>query len=172
MSPQWNQLLGGTLFLWGLGSFDREVIELLQPFVAARNSYVGGICRVSETDTDALINRLIGIFDIPFVAIEGKNRITTIAIVPGCGDVVDMQKGTIVHMPPCHESTVAPPFATSVELCIFLPARKTPPRISTKPANRLQWISSFNSVYPQTSALAGTKYVTIVANSGLPFWIM
>lgn len=69
--------------------------ELIQPFIAYGNGYVGGICRVKETNTAALINRLTTIFDIPYVDFEGKSRdrIETIAIVPGCGDVVSDMKG-------------------------------------------------------------------------------
>lgn len=68
---------------------------LIQPFIPHGNGHVGGIFRVKETNTDELITQLTAIFDIPYTDFEGirHTSIDTVAIVPGCGDVVhDMQE--------------------------------------------------------------------------------
>ncbi|MGG1660485.1 Nif3-like dinuclear metal center hexameric protein [Brevibacillus sp. NRS-1366] len=69
--------------------------EMIRPFIPYGNGHVGHICRIKETDTDSLCFQLRLLFDIPYVDFGGKRReqIQTIAIVPGCGDVVkDMQE--------------------------------------------------------------------------------
>lgn len=64
--------------------------EWIRPFLPFGNGHIGGICKIQETSTVGLTDRLREIFDIPYVDFEGKtlDRIDKIAIVPGCGDVV------------------------------------------------------------------------------------
>ncbi|CAJ1004342.1 MULTISPECIES: Nif3-like dinuclear metal center hexameric protein [Brevibacillus] len=83
---------------WPLGT-GGAIMEALQaepikPFCPAGNGHVGMICRVTATDTRSLIDRLITLFDIPYVDFEGKERarIERIAILPGCGDVAAMMR--------------------------------------------------------------------------------
>jgi len=69
--------------------------EMIRPFLPFGNGHIGMICRIQETNTAGICDRLRQIFDIPYVDFEGKTleSIHTIAIVPGCGDVVrDMQE--------------------------------------------------------------------------------
>lgn len=63
-------------------------------FYSDENGSVGAICEVHESTTDELIKFLEEIFDIPYVDFEGKNltSIRTVAIIAGCGDVVDRMK--------------------------------------------------------------------------------
>jgi putative NIF3 family GTP cyclohydrolase 1 type 2 len=55
---------------------------------------VGAICKIPPTSTDGLIQQLQNIFEIPYVDFEGKvlHSIRTVAIVAGCGDVVERMK--------------------------------------------------------------------------------
>lgn len=49
---------------------------------------------INQTDTNTLISELLEIFHIPYVDFEGKNlqAIEKVAIVAGCGDVVDWMR--------------------------------------------------------------------------------
>lgn len=49
---------------------------------------------INKTNTDQLMTNLLHIFDIPYVDFEGQKRenIEHVAIVAGCGDVVDWMK--------------------------------------------------------------------------------
>ncbi len=68
--------------------------EFMEPFWEAGNGHAGMICQVQKTTTDELIDRLTTIFDIPYVDLEGKRHdsIERIAIVAGCGDVVEAMR--------------------------------------------------------------------------------
>ncbi|MCL6600686.1 MAG: Nif3-like dinuclear metal center hexameric protein [Alicyclobacillus macrosporangiidus] len=63
-------------------------------FYSDEHGSVGAICEIPETSTDQLCDRLKEIFQIPYVDFEGKHhdRIRTVAVVAGCGDVVDRMK--------------------------------------------------------------------------------
>ena len=52
------------------------------------------VCNIANTNTDQLIERLIELFEIPYVDFEGQklNDIQKIAIVAGCGDKVQWMK--------------------------------------------------------------------------------
>ena len=57
------------------------------------------LCRIDGTSTETLLKQVTELFDIPYADFEGKrhHRIQTIAIVPGCGDVVaDMQEAELL----------------------------------------------------------------------------
>jgi putative NIF3 family GTP cyclohydrolase 1 type 2 len=59
----------------------------------AKNEFVL-YCKIEKTNTDKLMADLEDIFDIPYTDFEGKSLhdIEKIAIVAGCGDVVDWMK--------------------------------------------------------------------------------
>ncbi|WP_316569332.1 Nif3-like dinuclear metal center hexameric protein [Neobacillus sp. YIM B06451] len=61
--------------------------------VRAKSEYVL-YCTIEKTSTDNLIADLETIFEIPYVDFEGKKKtdIEKIAVVAGCGDVVDWMK--------------------------------------------------------------------------------
>jgi len=56
------------------------------------NYYNGSLCAIAPTSTDALIDALLHIFEIPYVDFIGKRheRIDRIAIIPGSADKVDI----------------------------------------------------------------------------------
>lgn len=66
--------------------FDNDTISSINDYVLYGT--------IERTNTDNLISSLTDIFDIPYVDFEGKklNDIQHIAIVAGCGDVVDWMK--------------------------------------------------------------------------------
>ncbi|WP_103108097.1 Nif3-like dinuclear metal center hexameric protein [Brevibacillus reuszeri] len=73
--------------------------KIIRPFVPYGNGYVGHICRIDETSTETLLKQVTELFDIPYADFEGKRHdlLHTIAIVPGCGDVVaDMQEAELL----------------------------------------------------------------------------
>ncbi|SFU99091.1 Nif3-like dinuclear metal center hexameric protein [Alicyclobacillus macrosporangiidus] len=63
-------------------------------FYSDEHGSVGAICEISELSTDQLCERLKAIFEIPYVDFEGRyhDQVQTVAIVAGCGDVVDRMK--------------------------------------------------------------------------------
>ncbi|CRK80844.1 NIF3-related protein [Neobacillus massiliamazoniensis] len=56
-------------------------------------------CTIEKTNTNELVSTLKEIFDIPYVDFEGQNlsNIQKIAIVAGCGDVVEWMKEAEDH---------------------------------------------------------------------------
>ncbi len=63
-------------------------------FYSDEHGSVGVLCEISESSTDQLCEHLREIFEIPYVDFEGQrhDRIRTVAVVAGCGDVVDRMK--------------------------------------------------------------------------------
>jgi putative NIF3 family GTP cyclohydrolase 1 type 2 len=67
-------------------ALDAKMIETIEDYIV--------ICKINKMNTQEFISIVIDIFNIPYVDFEGvmKNTIETIAIVAGCGDVVDWMK--------------------------------------------------------------------------------
>lgn len=63
-------------------------------FYSDERGSVGAICELDEMPTDQLIKRCEEIFDLPYLDFEGlqHQNIKRIAIVAGCGDVVNVMK--------------------------------------------------------------------------------
>ncbi|OOC62613.1 Nif3-like dinuclear metal center hexameric protein [Paenibacillus ihbetae] len=68
--------------------------KIVDEFCPYGNGFAGLICDITLTSTDELIDRLLPLFEIPYVDFEGKKhkRIQRIAIIAGCGDVVSDMK--------------------------------------------------------------------------------
>ncbi|MEK3779307.1 Nif3-like dinuclear metal center hexameric protein [Paenibacillus sp. FSL R5-0810] len=68
--------------------------EIVDEFCPYGNGYAGVICDIDLTSTDELIDRLLPLFEVPYVDFEGikHKRIQRIAIIAGCGDVVSDMK--------------------------------------------------------------------------------
>lgn len=74
-------------------SLNANIVDGLLPNIDGRDLIL--ICNIKEVNTDVLEQKLINIFEIPYVDFEGKrlDNISKIAIVAGCGDKVDWMKG-------------------------------------------------------------------------------
>lgn len=69
--------------------------DIVDEFCQYGNGKVGLICDISLISTDELIEKLLHLFEIPYVDFEGikHKQINRIAIIAGCGDVVtDMRE--------------------------------------------------------------------------------
>jgi putative NIF3 family GTP cyclohydrolase 1 type 2 len=64
--------------------------NIVGEFCKYGNGNAGLICDIPATNTKQLIDKLIDLFEIPYVDFEGKehNEMSKIAIIAGCGDVV------------------------------------------------------------------------------------
>lgn len=68
--------------------------KIMDEFCDYGNGKAGLICDIRSTSTKELIDKLVHLFEIPYVDFEGKthDEINRVAIIAGCGDVVSDMK--------------------------------------------------------------------------------
>lgn len=85
----YNEYIGTNMAI--AEELDATIIDRFVPYA---NGMAGLICEINQTNTKQLIEKLQKIFEIPYVDFEGREHqeIQKIAVVAGCGDMVDEMK--------------------------------------------------------------------------------